>query len=187
MARALTFEQEIANLFYAMDSNPVQACIQCGICSGTCPAVAFMQHSPRAIIAMIRAGQKTAVLASNTYWACASCYACSVKCPQGIDVAAMMYGLKRYALWRNHYRRVPPAADFSRRFVRLITRYGRSYEPALAAPYLWRYGLRGLLDELRTALGLLRRGRLPLLPRPIRRVERLRRVIGQILPAGGLA
>jgi heterodisulfide reductase subunit C len=186
VARTLTFDQEIANLFYAMDSNPVQACIQCGICSGTCPAVAFMQHSPRAIIAMIRAGQKTAVLASNTYWACASCYACSVKCPQGIDVAAMMYGLKRYALWRNHFRRVPPAADFSRRFVRLITRYGRSYEPALAAPYLWRRGLRGLLDEVRMAAGLLRRGRLPLLPRRIRRVDRLRRVIGQILPAGGL-
>jgi len=50
-----------------------------------------------------------------------------------------------------------------------------------------RHGFRGLLDEIRTALGLLRKGRLPLLPHRIKRAESLRRVIGQILPVGGRA
>ena len=81
----------------------------------------------------------------------------------------------------------PAGADFSRRFVRIITKYGRSYEPGLAAPYLLRHGFGGLLDEIRTALGLLRKGRLPLLPHRIKRAESLRRVIGQILPVGGRA
>ena len=61
----------------------LNCCIQCATCSAACPAVEFMDHTPRRLIGMINAGLKDEVLASNTFWTCASCYACSRPLPQG--------------------------------------------------------------------------------------------------------
>jgi hypothetical protein len=75
-------------------------------------------------------------------------------------------------------------ADFSRRFIKMILKYGRSFEPELAAPYTFRHGVRGMLDEAFVALGLLRKGRLPLAPSRIKDAERLRKVLARIVPVG---
>ena len=48
-----SFSDEIANLLYASHGNPLKTCIQCGTCSGTCPVVDYMDHTPRRIIGMI--------------------------------------------------------------------------------------------------------------------------------------
>src|SRR3990172_3347189 len=146
MARRPSFADEIGHLLYAQEVNPIHACIQCGTCSGTCPADPFMDHTPRDLIQMIRAGQRDRVLGSNAHWSCASCYECSMKCPRGIDIAYMMYGLKRYSIWRGRWRRGMVGPDFSRRFVRVIAKNGRSFEPALAVPYLHPLGRRRVVD-----------------------------------------
>ena len=90
---------EVMNLLYAGDGKPPNLCVHCSVCSATCPAVEFMDHSPRMLLAMINAGMKDEVLASNTFWTCASCFACSARCPRGIHPANLMYGLKRYSIW----------------------------------------------------------------------------------------
>jgi len=187
MARSLSFTGEIANLLYAAQPNPVQACIQCGTCSASCPVAGFMDHSPRQLIAMIRAGQREAVLRSNTFWTCASCYLCTVRCPAGIDIAYLMYGLKRYTIWRNRHAPGLIGPAFSRAFMRMIVRTGRSWEPALAPAYLGRRGWRGVIDEMRVAGALFLRGRLPLRPRWIRRRRALREMLRHIIPVGGPA
>jgi len=46
----------------------------------------FMSHTPRRIIAMIRANRKDETLKANLLY-CASCYQCTVRCPRGIDIA----------------------------------------------------------------------------------------------------
>ena len=91
----ISFVEEISNLLYAAKGNPINSCLQCGTCSATCPVASggFMDNSPRRIIALIRSGFKDQVLKANTYWYCASCYQCTVRCPRGIDIAELMYGL----------------------------------------------------------------------------------------------
>lgn len=187
MAGKPLFSKEVSNLLYAMDRNPIQGCIQCGTCSASCPVVEFMDHSPREIIAMIRADLKDQVLLSNTFWYCASCYECAVRCPRGINITDMMYALKRYSLWKNRYGKGLIGPGFSRRFVRWILGTGRSFEPVLAPSFIFHAGVRGFLRETRTALALLRKGRLPLVPRRIHRLRQFRRVLGRIIPLGGLA
>ncbi len=183
----MSFSREISNVLYAAERNPIDTCIQCGTCSGTCPAAEFMEHSPRQIIAMVRAGQRDRVLSSNTFWTCASCYECTVKCPKDIDIAYMMYGLKRYSLWRGRYPRKSIGPDFSKRFVRMILTYGRSWEPGLAIPYLFRRGLADLFYEGWTAVLLLVKGRLPLFPKRTKRSRNLARVLSRIVPMGRVA
>jgi len=186
MAAKPSFGDEIANMLYAAHGKPIQTCIQCGTCSGTCPVAGFMDHTPRKLIAMIRADLKDDVLGSNTYWFCASCFHCSARCPKDIDIAGMMYALKRYSMWKGHFKEGLVGPVFSETFVKTIMRTGRSYEPILAPSYMPSLGgLRELFQEAVTATGLMLKGRLPVLPPRIKRLEKFRQVVGRILPIGG--
>jgi len=184
MTAELSFSNEIANMMYASHGEPISHCIQCGTCSGTCPAAEFMDHSPRAIIGMIRADQKDDVLASNTYWSCASCYHCTVRCPAGIDIAYMMYALKRYSMWKNSYGKNLIGPDFSASFVKMIVNSGRSFEPILAATYLPRFSAGEIVQEALTATGLVLKGKMPLLPKKIKRLKNFQRMVKRIIPIG---
>ena len=65
------------------------------------------------------------VLASDTPpWLCLSCYFCTVRCPMGIRIPDVMYGIKSIAIASG----VAPertGADFSSVFVSNIHRFGR--------------------------------------------------------------
>ena len=185
MADKPTFSKEIANLLHAAHGNPINTCIQCGTCSGTCPAAPFMDYTPRRLIGMINANLKDEVLASNTFWYCSSCYHCTVRCPSEIDIAELMYALKRYSMWKSQYQEGLIGPVFSETFVKMIVNSGRSYEPVLATSYLFSFGVQEFLREAQTATSLLMKGRLPLLPTKIKRLKNFRRAIGRIIPIGG--
>ena len=182
----VSFVEEIGNLLYASKGNPINTCIQCGTCSATCPVASggFMDNSPRRIIALIRSGFKEQVLKANTYWYCASCYQCTVRCPRGIDIAELMYGLKRYTVWKTQAQEGLIGPVFSETFVKMILRTGRSYEPVLATTYLFTYGLPEMIQEAQTATALMLKGRLPMLPARIKRLDNFKRMIKHIIPLG---
>ena len=73
-------------------------CIQCGTCSGSCPNAPFMDHTPRKLIAMIRAGMRDEVLSSNAMWMCLSCYTCTVRCPREVKITDLMHTLESIAM-----------------------------------------------------------------------------------------
>lgn len=79
-------------------------CIQCGTCGGSCPPAADMDHTPRTLFAMIRAGMRDEVLSSNTPWMCVSCYYCTSRCPQNVLITDIMYALKGMAIKEKRYR-----------------------------------------------------------------------------------
>src|SRR5208337_636535 len=68
------------------DGHRLVHCLQCGSCGGSCPSGGEMEYTPRTLIAMINGGDREAVLAANTIWACVSCYACTTRCPQNIPI-----------------------------------------------------------------------------------------------------
>jgi len=141
-----------------------------------------MSHTPRRIIEMIRANRKEDTLKANTYWYCASCYMCTVRCPRGIDIAELMYALKRYSIWHTEYGKDLIGPTFSETFVQTIMRSGRSYEPVLATAYLFTFGLQDFLQEAATATGLMLKGRMPILPPRIKRLENFKRMVRKIVP-----
>ena len=185
MASRPTFRHEISNMLHAAHGNPIETCIQCGTCAGTCPVAGYMDHSPRRLIGLILGGMKEEVLASNTFWFCASCFHCTVRCPKGIDIAGLMYALKRYSMWRETYKEGLVGPVFSETFVKTILGGGRSYEPVLAPSYVFSFGLRKFLQEAQTATGLMLKGRLPILPPRIKRLENFKKVVGRVIPIGG--
>jgi hypothetical protein len=97
-----------------------------------------------------------------------------------------MYALKRYSIWKSRYKEGLIGPTFSEAFVKMIVRGGRSFEPILATSYIFSFNTREFVQEIQGATELLLKGRLPVLPARIKRLENFRRMIGRIIPMGGL-
>lgn len=153
-------------------------CIQCGTCGGSCPSGGDMDHTPRALFALIRAGLRQEVLRSNTPWFCVSCYYCTVRCPQDVHITDLMYALKNLAIRAKLYDE-NPAAGLSETFTDQVDRYGRSFEFGLATRHNLRHRPLSLPGMAPLGLGLLSRGRLDLTPRRIQNLEQLQRILAR--------
>jgi heterodisulfide reductase subunit C len=134
-------------------------CIQCGTCSGTCPLSVYMDHSPRQIMALVRADFKDEVLRSNSIWLCASCYACTVECPREIRITDIMYALKQRAIEESAYPRRFPIPVLAREFTRMVLAKGRITETLLVMRLFMKANLRAVLGSWRQGIGLIRTGR----------------------------
>jgi heterodisulfide reductase subunit C len=151
-------------------------CIQCGTCGGSCPSGMDMDHTPRQIFAMIRAGMKEETLKSNTPWFCVSCYYCTVRCPQEIHITDIMYSLKRMAIEADLFEE-DKAAGFSQSFVGHVENYGRSFELGLATRHYLRHQPLGLMGKAGFGLGMYRQGRLDLTPQKIDNIDQLKAIM----------
>lgn len=154
----------------------LEMCIQCGTCGGSCPPAADMDHTPRMLFAMIRAGMRDEALRSNTPWICVSCYHCVVRCPQDVHIADVMYTLKSMAIRAGAFRD-GTAPHFSQTFVDMVEHYGRSYEFGLATRHYLRHFPRRLPGMAAMGLGMLRRHRMPMTPRRIDGIGQLTAIL----------
>jgi len=153
-------------------------CLQCGTCGGSCPSGPDMDHTPRALFALIKAGFEDEVLSSNTPWYCVSCYSCMTRCPQKIPVTDLMYTLKQMAIQAGHYDQ-GAVAKFSETFIGFVEQRGRSFELGLATRYhLFHHPLQAFKFGA-LGLNMLRHNRLALRPKSIREMDQLQAILAQ--------
>lgn len=184
VADALTQEQEAAPRLSFLDrvirntpgDSRLQMCIQCGTCGGSCPSGLDMEHTPRQLFAMIRAGMEDEVLASNTPWYCVSCYYCVVRCPQEVHITDIMYTLKSMAIRANRYQK-RAAVGFAETFVDYVENYGRSFEFGLATRHYIRHQPLQLVKGAAMGLGMLSKGRMDLAPQRIAGQKQLQAIL----------
>jgi len=156
----------------------LEMCIQCGTCGGSCPSAADMDHTPRMLFAMLRAGMRRDALMSNTFWVCVSCYHCVVRCPQNVHIADVMYTLKGMAIEAKLFQS-STAPDFSQTFVDMIENYGRGFEFGLATRhYLKHFPLR-LPGMVPMALGMLTKERMAITPKRIKNMPQLTAILNR--------
>lgn len=179
------FEEVVA----ATPGDPrLELCLQCGTCGGSCPSGPDMDHTPRALFAMIAAGMKEAVLRSNTPWYCVSCYYCIVRCPQEVHITDVMYTLKRMAIKEGLCREstASEAPEFSRTFIDYVENYGRSFELGLATRYHLRFHPLDAVKMAPMAIDLFRKGRMDLTPKQIKGISQLKAILARAKELGGV-
>jgi hypothetical protein len=59
------------------------------------------------------------------------------------------------------------------------------FEPVVATTYLFSTGVKEWIQEATMATGLMLKGRLPVLPPRIKRIENFKRMVGKVIPLGG--
>ena len=154
----------------------LEMCIQCGSCGGSCPSAEDMDHTPRMLFAMLRAGMRELVLQSNTPWICVSCYHCVVRCPQEVHITDVMYTLKGMAIREKKFRDAV-APEFSETFVDMVEKYGRSFEFGLATRHYLKHAPLRLVGMSTMGLGMLAKGRMSMTPRKIKGMTQLKSIL----------
>jgi len=84
--------QEVAK-FGARD---METCMQCGICSASCPLSSGINAFPRKIYRYLQLGLKDKLLASPVPWLCYYCGDCNTDCPRGAEPAETMMATRRW-------------------------------------------------------------------------------------------
>jgi quinone-modifying oxidoreductase, subunit QmoC len=156
---AKTFVDEVAG---EPGGEKINECIQCGVCSGSCPTVEWWEYPPRKIIAMIRAGKRDKVLSSTSAFNCVTCYSCTVRCPRGIHPSQLIHAVEAIAE-RAGYKPKTPTLTLHRG-LRDSMKRGRLWEFALAMRFYIKTNVFEGMKMLPLAWDLFSRGLMPVLP-----------------------
>lgn len=74
------------------------ACMNCGICTGVCPAAEFYDYDPRQIVNTVQTKDDDAIeqlLKSETIWYCGECMSCRPRCPRANTPGYIIQALRR--------------------------------------------------------------------------------------------
>ncbi|HSF79795.1 MAG TPA: heterodisulfide reductase-related iron-sulfur binding cluster [Anaerolineales bacterium] len=154
----------------------VYLCYQCVKCTSGCPVAEFFDWQPNQIMRALQLGQEDIALESQTPWLCASCQTCSTRCPQGLDIAAIMDFLTREALACGYKSQVPEVKIMNEAFLREVRLWGRSYELGLITEMKLRTG--NLFSDLDLGAKMIFRNKFPFLPHPARRPDKAKPIPG---------
>lgn len=142
----------------------VKMCMQCGVCSGSCPFGPHWAHPPQEIFMMIRAGKREEVLTSDSMWMCTSCYQCIVRCPRKLPITHIMHGLANYAHRLGLAPKGQPTREFGKMFWNNLIATGRVNELKLSLGLYFKdgfsQGIKNAMAMKDVGLGMLKAKRL---------------------------
>ena len=63
--------------------HELNGCLNCGICTATCPSAHYYDFSPREIVQLLWTENLEGIYDAmqEKIWACAQCYTCAARCP----------------------------------------------------------------------------------------------------------
>jgi len=154
---------------HTVGGERIRHCLQCGLCSASCPLSLYMDYTPRRLMHLSREGFKQEALSSYTIWLCTACYRCMVECPKKINLTHLMYALKERAIKERVYPKRFPIPVMARQFCAMIRGSGRITESWLMVRVFMRTAIWRLFGMSGLGLKLFRSGRMNLKPDKIER------------------
>ncbi len=175
-AEVMTINARLAQQIKEKLGQNVYLCYQCVKCTGGCPLAKYFDWQPNQVMRALQLGQEDIALKAETPWLCASCQTCSTRCPQGLDITAIMEFLTREAVERGIKPPVREVDAFNKAFMREIRLWGRAYELGLMAEMKLRTGK--LTEDIDLGMKVIRKNKLPLLPKKVRAPKKVKPVNG---------
>ena len=90
----IDFAERIINDVKNSKEDGVLKCVQCGMCTSTCPAARHSPYNPRDIMEKVLEGDES-ILEDDIIWNCSYCYTCHSVCPVGNSVCEVNQILKQ--------------------------------------------------------------------------------------------
>lgn len=116
-------------------NQSVAKCYQCGKCFAGCPMASAMDISPTQVMRLAQLGQVDKILQAKTIWICSACETCTTRCPQEVDIARVMDGLRNLAFKKGGKAASNKIALAHKLFITNMKIFGRSFEPVLILLY----------------------------------------------------
>ncbi|MHC1604829.1 MAG: 4Fe-4S dicluster domain-containing protein [Candidatus Methanofastidiosia archaeon] len=87
---------ELENFHKILDESNILKCVQCGKCTGGCPAGRQSRIRIRELIHLAHEGED--IKDAPELWLCTTCYTCQERCPKGVDTTEAVISLRNRAI-----------------------------------------------------------------------------------------
>ncbi|MCX7697667.1 MAG: 4Fe-4S dicluster domain-containing protein [Bacteroidales bacterium] len=86
--------------------HSLYACIQCGICTGVCPAAQIYDYDPRILVNLVQKRNEqvlTELLQSDYIWYCGECMSCKTRCPRDNTPGEIVIALRQLSQRKGYF------------------------------------------------------------------------------------
>lgn len=141
----------------------IHQCYQCGKCSAGCPVAPEMDILPHQMVRMAVLGNVDKIVSSNSIWLCLTCHTCGARCPNGIDVPALLDPIRHQVLQRKISTQQSQVATFHESFMKTIRSFGRVHELSLIGRYKMK--TKTFFDDMKLGMEMFKKGKIHILPK----------------------
>ncbi len=115
--------------------HELNGCLNCGICTATCPAAHYYDFSPREIVQLLWTENLEGIYDAmqEKIWACAQCYTCAARCPFGNSPGGLIMIMRETAIKHGMQSAKDVLRPFSRVMLKLIST-GNQLSPDMINP-----------------------------------------------------
>jgi heterodisulfide reductase subunit C/quinone-modifying oxidoreductase subunit QmoC len=160
---------------------PVAICLQCRKCSCGCPVAARADIKPHELVRLVQLGESAEAIASRMIWECTSCETCVTRCPQKVDIPALVDALRQMARAQGKVPAGTTVPEFNDIFLNLVRKRGRMYEAGLMAAFKLRTW--NLFQDMDKFPMMLRKRKIALLPKNVRGADGRKRMFERVREA----
>jgi heterodisulfide reductase subunit C len=103
--------------------HELNGCLNCGICTATCPAAHYYDFSPREIVQLLWTENLEGIYDAmqEKIWACAQCYTCAARCPFSNSPGGLVMLMRETAIKHGMESAKNVLRPFSRVMLKLIS------------------------------------------------------------------
>jgi heterodisulfide reductase subunit C len=114
----LTFKEIKEELFRKAEetvAKSIYGCLQCGVCSASCPSGRITPFRTRLLIRKTLLGVGLDIKKEDL-WLCTTCYTCQERCPKRIEIVSIIITLRNIAVEKGNL--IPEHLKICQNFIR---------------------------------------------------------------------
>jgi len=132
--------QEMQQIFSDIKSDfrfhhELNGCLNCGVCTATCPSAHFYDYSPREMVQLLWTENVEQIYDAmqEKMWACTQCYTCAARCPFRNSPGGLVMIMREVSIKHGMESAKSVLRPFGRVMLKLITT-GNQLSPDMIQP-----------------------------------------------------
>jgi heterodisulfide reductase subunit C2 len=144
---------------HVLYEHELHGCLNCGICTATCPSAHYYDYSPREIVQLLWTENLEGIYDAmqEKIWSCAQCYTCAARCPFGNSPGGLVMLMREAAIKHGMTSAKDVLRPFSRVMLKLVSTGNQLSPDMITAEHFPDWGpnvtkVKAPLDILRKAI-----------------------------------